>query len=493
MTRFVFFLSTVLFFSLPLCAELKLAPQFSDHMVLQRGMKVPIWGWTKPGSTVAVSFADTEVTAQANEQGKWRVVLAPMKASSQGRRLTVRSSTDTTTLEDVLVGEVWLASGQSNMEWPLFKTPAFTSYHPEVDKSLIRVMTVEKNVSLSPEQDLQGVWMALDSEETPQSSATASFFAMNLVKELNVPVGILSASWGGILIEPMIPKEDFLERVGPGEDLEMEPSEERLEEMAKEPWEMRAPGIAYNAMIAPLAGTAMRGALWYQGESNVGDEHYEVMMKGLIGSWRQAWGQGDFSFYIVQLASYRRYTGLGLARMWEAQSNTVRDTPRTGMAVLIDNEQVKNIHPKIKPETGRRLALLALAKDYGKDMAYSGPVYKSMTVEGHEIHIEFDHVGGGLLAKSKDGRLHDFEIAGEDRKYVLAEAKISGEKVIVSSYQIEKPVAVRYAWTYPSVTGSLFNKDGLPASAFRSDSWPLPGASLTPWWAPPGQTSGSDE
>jgi sialate O-acetylesterase len=437
-------------------------------------MNVPIWGWSEPYAEVSVAFSENIQKTKANDKGEWRIELPPMKASTLGQDLKVSSNGKSVVVTNILIGEVWLASGQSNMEWPLYKTVDQASLLPEVDRSMIRLITVEKSVSQQRKDDVKGKWVVLGDEKSPRVSATASFFAMNLVKELNIPVGILSSSWGGICIEPFIPKEAFKDVWGEDEGVELEVTAPRLNELAKKPWDMKVPGVAFNAMIAPFGGCAMRGVIWYQGESNVGDVHYEDKMKSLILSWRDNWGGKDLSFYFVQLASYRRYKGLDLPKMWEAQSNVAKSVPKTGLAVLIDNEMVKTIHPKIKPQTGRRLALWALAKDYGKDIVYSGPVYKSMTVDGNEANIEFSHIGEGLIAKSKDGKLHDFEIAGEDRKYVLAEARIEDGKVIVSSYQIDKPVAVRYAWTYPSVTGTLFNKEGLPASSFRTDGWSIP-------------------
>jgi len=441
--------------------------QFSDHMVLQRGVDVPVWGWSHPGAEVSVAFAGQTRSATADAKGRWRVVLDPLTASAESRDMILTSKDQQLVFKNVLVGEVWLASGQSNMEWALKKFQDKGKQFPEVDRSLIRMITVKQTVSGAPQDRLEGEWVALDSPTWLDCSATASYFAANLLKELGVPIGIIQASWGGALIEPWLPENAFQQLEGGKEGAQLRLTQEELDALAKKPWDMKTPAAMYHTMIQPCVGFAMRGAIWYQGESNVGDAWYEQKMTSLITSWREAWGIGDFPFYFVQLAPHRRYGGEKLGRMWEAQLHTARKVPNCGMAVISDSNQLKNIHPDNKPAVGRRLALWALAKDYGKPVVHSGPWFKGFKTEGSRIIIDFDHAESGLAFVGD--KIMAVRILGEgDAEFIEATPVIEGGKLIVEHPHGKKALHVRMGWALEDVI-NLTNKEGLPASAFRTD------------------------
>ncbi len=441
---------------------------FADNMVVQRDTKVPVWGRNKPGTEVSVAFAGQTKSVRSDADGQWRVVLDPIKASAEGRDVTIRSEQGQLVIRNVLVGEVWLASGQSNMEWALGKFPDRGAALPEVNRSLIRMITVKQTVSGTPQERMEGEWVPLDSEAWLNCSATASYFAANLLKELGIPIGIIQASWGGALIEPWMPRQGF-DRLGPDakNGIRLDLTQEQLEELAKKPWDLKAPAAMYNTMIHPCAGYAMRGAIWYQGESNIGDAWYAQKMTSLIASWRELWGIGDFPFYFVQLAAHRRSGGERLGRMWEAQLQVARTVSHTGMAVIADFNQIKNIHPNNKPDVGKRLALWALAKDYGKPVVYSGPWYKGFKADGSRIVIEFDHAESGLAVVGE--KINAVRIQGEgDVGFVDAIPVIEGSTLVVNHPAGKKALHVRMGWVNEDVI-NLTNTEGLPASPFRTD------------------------
>lgn len=441
--------------------------QFSDNMVLQREMHVPVWGWSRPDTEVSVVFAGQTKSTKADASGRWRVDLDPLKASTENRDLTIRSADGQLVIKNVLVGEVWLASGQSNMEWTLKQFPDKGAALPEGDRSLIRMITVKQVVSATPQDKLEGAWISLASESWMDCSATASYFAANLLKELGVPVGIISASWGGALIEPWMPRTSFDRLEGGKKDIVLDLTQEQMDELVKKPWSLKAPAVMYNTMIHPCVGVAMRGVIWYQGESNVGDDWYASKMTSMIAAWREAWGIGDFPFYFVQLAPHGPYGGERLGRMWEAQLNTARTVPNSGMACIADFPQLKNIHPNNKPDAGKRLALWALAKNYGKTLTYSGPWYKGYKTDGSRIEIEFDHAESGLAYQGE--KILAVRIKGEgDADFVEAAPTILGSKLIVEHPEGKKALHVRMGWTRRDVI-NLTNKEGLPASPFRTD------------------------
>ena len=432
----------------PAAAELKLPAIFSDHMVLQRDVSVPVWGWSQPGDTVTVAFAAQSKTAKAGKDGTWRVTLDPLKTSVKPQTLVVQSTIDNrkSTITDVLVGEVWLCSGQSNMAMAVSRAVNAQAETAAAKLPLIRQIKVGgaggkgKKGAAPAAKDIKGAWAVCRPQTAGGFSATAFFFGREIHKELKVPVGLINSSVGGTPIEQW---------TGPTKS-----------------------GGLYRSMIAPLVPYAIRGAIWYQGERNAKSNAaaYAVSLPGLIRGWRTVWGQGEFPFYYVQLPNFKTPQTQpveedGWVLVQEAMLKTLA-VPNTGMAVTIDVGEAKNIHPTNKQAVGKRLALWALARTYEKDIVCCGPICTSAAHKGSSIVITFDHVGGGLVAKG--GALKGFAIAGADKKFIWADAKIDGDTVIVSSPKIKTPAAVRYAWA-PNPTCNLYNKAGLPASPFRTD------------------------
>jgi len=457
-------------------AEVKLPSQFSTGMVLQQGKPVPVWGWANAGAKVSVAFAGQEKSATADGDGKWTVTLDALKTATTPGTMTVTAGDDEVKLDDVLVGEVWICSGQSNMEWTVggCNSPDDVA---AADYPLVRHIKVPHKPSAEPLDNFQGSWVACSPQTVPGFTAVGYFFARELHKELGVPIGLVNSSWGGTRIEPWTPPCGFA-------------AVPELKEMAEKDYDAKnhqQPTVLYNGMISPLVPLAIRGAIWYQGESNGGEGvSYYHKKQALIGGWRQLFKQGDFPFYYVQLANWQQPNdnpqgGDGWAKLREAQVSTLQ-VPNAGMAVIIDIGEARDIHPKNKQDVGRRLALWALAKDYGKkDLVYSGPLYKDMKVEGDKIRVSFDHVGSGFMVGKKEGRepvreikdgeLKRFAIAGADQQWHWAKAAIDGDTVVVSCPEVKEPVAVRYAFSMNPEGANLYNKDGLPASPFRTDEW----------------------
>lgn len=442
-------------------AAVKLPAVFGDDMVLQRGRPVPVWGWADKDEEVAVSIAGQTLTTKADENGRWKVTLDKLDVGPPLTMTIKDSSGSTLVFHDVLVGEVWLCSGQSNMVWGLAASNNGRQEIAKADYPSIRLFYIPEVKALTPAEDVNGRWVPCSPKNIVKVgrgsfSAVAYFFGRQLHKELGVPVGLIQSSWGGT------PAEFWTSRKALGEN----PALKSLIHTRRDSSSL------YNGMIAPLIPYAIRGAIWYQGESNVNRAHqYRTLFPAMIANWRADWGQGDFPFGFVQLAPYRygnrdpKYC----AELRDAQLMTLNSVPNTGMAVTMDIGNVKNIHPRNKQDVGKRLALWAAAKVYGRDVVYSGPIYKSMAVEGDKIRIRFDHVDGGPIAS--DGKpLVDFTIAGADKKFVPATAEIDGDSILVHADGVDRPVAVRYAWR-DDATPNLANKAGLPASPFRTDKW----------------------
>ena len=461
-------------------ADVTLPSVIGDNMVLQQEMNVPLWGWAAPGEKVAVSFAGRETNTVAAVDGRWEVRLQPLKASTNPAQLTIQGH-NRITLTNVLVGEVWLCSGQSNMEKPISTQPGqkpTRNYVEELktgDKyPTIRLFKAAKTLAAVPAKDVEGAWKICSSNalETNKFSAVGYFFGREIQKALSVPVGLLESSWGGTRIEPWTPVEGFNavpKLAAFGQPIPPASKLSNTVSMA-----------IYNGMVAPLVPFGIRGALWYQGESNCMDQHdgaiYTDKMEALITGWRQVWGEGNFPFYYVQLAPFHYFempkrrvlTPEALPLLWEAQTAALRIS-NTAMAVttdLVDN--LKDIHPTRKVEVGQRLARIALARDYGrKNLVTSGPVFKQMEVRGAKAVLSFDEVDGGLM--SRDGQpLTWFTIAGADGNFVAADARFDGNTVVVSSASVRDPKAVRFAWN-ESAQPNFFNKAGLPAVPFRTD------------------------
>ena len=625
-------------------AEVKLPSIIGSNMVLQQKTSAPLWGWAQPGEKVTVKgdWMWLAASTKADKDGKWMVKISTPKAS--GPHTIEIKAANTITLENVMIGEVWICSGQSNMEWPLRAADNPETEIKNASYPNIRLFTVENTIAREPQKDCKGSWSQCSPETAANFSAVGYFFGRHLNKELNIPIGLISADWGGTPAEAWTSREtmeklpDFKDRLdavvnfdpenekaqyekkladwnkslggieegtkagwhkkeledsdwqkmelpkawgeteladydgtvwfrskvnlppswsrkdqtltlGPIDDIDTvwvngvligtttrwdTPREYTVPASAlrtgpnivavrvidtrgeggftgkKEQMKIRpvgapeksaantagqwmykkgspakdipappqpaggfnahSPTSLYNGMIAPVVPLAIKGAIWYQGESNAYRAYqYRTLFAAMIKDWRKKWKRGDFPFYYVQIAPYKYGDATPSEELREAQLLTL-NTKNTGMAVTWDIGNIDDIHPRNKQDVGKRLALWALAKDYGhKDIVYSGPLYKSMKVEGNKIRLLFDHVGGGLIAK--DGPLTHFTIAGDDKKFTPAQAVIDGDTIVVSSEEVKKPAAVRFAWSN-TAEPNLFNKEGLPASSFRTDDWP---------------------
>jgi len=497
-------------------AAVRLPGFFGNDMVLQRERQVPIWGWADPGEKVTVEFSGQKETATADKDGKWMVNLKPMKACCDGKNLIVSGKT----LSGIVVGDVWLCSGQSNMEWTQNSTIDAGNEAKTANLPLIRHMKVNHIAVEQPNDDVRSTWQKASPGSVGGFTAVGFYFARKLHKELNIPIGLINSSWGGTRVEPwttpdgfrMVPElkgiADKVDSCNPllpqgkerytkaiAEIKEWIPkAEQALEKKERVPDMPQLPPLGnshqdptklYNGMIHPLVPYAIRGAIWYQGESNGGErDSYFQKKKALIEGWRKLWGY-DFPFYTVQLADFtnpcdRPGSGEGWAHLREAQRKTLT-LKNTGMAVIIDIGDARDIHPRNKQDVGLRLARWALAKEHGKDVVASGPLYKGMKVEGNKIRLTFDYSDCGLMvgnkeglvptAEVKNGKLQRFAIAGEDKNFVWADAVIDGKTVVVSSDKVAKPAAVRYAFCSNPEGSNLYNKEGLPASPFRTDTW----------------------
>ncbi len=492
-------------------ADVRLPNIIGPNMVLQQGMSVPIWGWAKAGEKVTVKFCGQEVSAVTDADGKWIARLTPLKAGGPFE-MTIAGKT-MHVLKNVLVGEVWLGSGQSNMSLPLSVCSNAAEETAQANYPKIRLFRVANASASNPRADVAGNWVECSPRTVGRFSAVADFFGRDIHRQLKVPVGLINSSIGGTEAEAWTPQEAFrgdeeVRQIMDKWQNEMSVYIDKMEKSQQELqlWKQAAdkarsekatmpplpsafndpraaiPGRLYNAMIRPLIPFAIRGVIWYQGEANVGvAKQYRKLFPALIKGWRTAWGEGDFPFLFVQLAAFTAASEepvmtSGWAELREAQTMTLA-LPKTGMALAIDIGDAKNIHPKNKQEVGRRLALVARAIAYGEDLVYSGPIYKAMTVESNKVYISFDHVGGGLI--NHDGELKRFEIAGSDGRFVWAKARIDGQRVVVWSDAVSKPVAVRYAWATNPEGCNLYNSEGLPASSFRTAdavAMPLPRA-----------------
>jgi len=487
-------------------ADVKLPAVIGDNMVLQQGGKISIWGWADPGEEVmaGVSWHSMKWAVTADKDGKWTFKMNPPKAGGP-YEMTI-SGKNVIEIKNIMVGEVWVCSGQSNMQMAVQSSANAEQEIAGADYPKIRLFTVTRKVAEEPQLDCEGSWSECSPETVPGFSAVAYFFGRELHKELNVPVGLIHTSWGGTPAEAWTRREvleadaDFAPILKRYDDAvakypqAMEQYKQKLAEWKQAvekakaegkkpprrprapfgPGNPHAPAGLYNAMIAPLIPYGIQGAIWYQGESNAGRAYqYRTLFPAMIKNWRDDWGRGKFSFLFVQLANFMKTKPEPDESAWaelrEAQSMTLA-LPNTGMAVIIDIGDAVDIHPKNKQDVGKRLALWPLAGIYGKKLVYSGPIYKSMKADGNSIILSFDHAGGGLVAKG-DGQLKGFSIAGADRKFVWADAKIEGNTVVVSSEKVSDPVAVRYAWADNPVC-NLYNKEGLPATPFRTDDWP---------------------
>jgi sialate O-acetylesterase len=503
-------------------ADVKPNPLFTDGAVLQRGQAVPVWGAARDGEKVTVEFAGQKAGTTA-AGGKWSVTLKPLK---EGGPFTMKITGDNAvTINNLLVGEVWVCSGQSNMEWKFAQAHNAREEGPKADFPKIRMFTVKKKVSVKPLAEAEGSWVECSPQTVAGFSAVGYFFARDLYQKLGVPVGMIHTSWGGTPAQAWTSVEGFgndpelkgyvdaATRKLATHDADLAAYAAKMEEFnsktkewnetvgkahqeAQKAWNEAAaqakkdgrplppkpspaspqpkapphpdggphdPASLYNGMLAPIIPYGIKGAIWYQGESNAGQsKQYRTLFPAMIADWRARWKQGDFPFFFVQIAPFNGQP----PEIREAQFLTLSKVKNTAMAVTTDVGNATDIHPNQKEPVGQRLALAARALTYGEKIEYSGPLYESMIAKDGKIFLRFKHVGGGLVAK--DGALKGFTIAGEDGNFVPAQASIQGTGVIVSAEGVAHPKAVRYGWAnVPDV--NLFNKEGLPASPFRTD------------------------
>jgi sialate O-acetylesterase len=481
-------------------AAVKANALIGDNMVLQQGIKAPLWGTADDGEEITVTFDNQKHTTRAKD-GRWRVDLDPLKAGGP-HELTIAGKTNTVRAKNVLVGEVWICSGQSNMEMGLGSTADAQKAIAASENPKIRLFVVSRTGAAVPQADETGEWKECGPKTVGGFSAVGYYFGRDLNKALDVPVGLIETNWGGTLCEAWTSREALeavpdLKYLGDKADKDtkaaiddylkaLDKYREQVVKAHDEGKDFPAPPLLpsvknpnafpsslYNGMIAPLLPYAIKGAIWYQGESNASKaSEYRTLFPTMIKDWREHWHQGDFPFLFVQLAPFNagNSSGVAWAELREAQLLTSQKVPNTAEAVITDVGDEKDIHPKQKEPVGARLALAAEALTYGKKVEYSGPVYDSMKVDGNKAVISFTHTGGGLVAKG--GPLQGFAIAGPDYKFVKADAEIRDDHIEVSSKEVEKPVAVRFGWANFAVL-NLFNKDGLPATPFRTDDQPL--------------------
>ena len=514
---------TVLSFApLPAHADVTLNGVFTDHMILQRDIPVSVYGVAEPGEKVTVTISGQEKSAAADKDGKWSVKLDAMKVSTAPAVMTV-SGKNKLTLNDILMGDIWICSGQSNMEWVLGACNRPDDLQ-QANFPLMRLFQMRGTVSPCPRTEVSCIpWTPCTPQAVKDFPAVGFYFGRKVHQETGVPLGLIRSAQGGTAIEPWTPYAGLamipelakdkkmldsqintylasLQSKVAGYTADVQDAISRNTEMPaflefpSHPISNNAPqgwNCLYNGYIHPLTRFAIKGVLWYQGESNCSNaDTYFHKQRALIGSWRKAWNQGDFPFYFVQLANYGNPTNEagaddgGWAKLRMAQLKSLA-IPNTGMAVAIELADIGNpgdVHAKNKQDVGERLSLWALAKDYGKkNLVYSGPLYKDMKVEGGKIRIAFDSVGSGLIIATKKGydpvvkephgKLQKFSIAGDDKKWVWADAVIDGRTVVVSSQGVPKPVAVRYAFASNPDGCNLYNNEGLPASPFRTDEW----------------------
>jgi sialate O-acetylesterase len=496
-------------------ADVKLSRAFGDHMVLQQGQPIRIFGTASNGEKVTAKLNGKSATATAGDNGKFLVELPAMAADGKAHTLEV-SGKNTVSVQDVLLGEVWICSGQSNMEWSVSGTLDAGKEIAAADHPQIRIFDVPGHVSGPvPQEDPRGSWRICSPQTIGGFSAVGYFFGRVLQKELGVPVGLIGTNWGGTRIEPWTPPVGFeqvpdlkdyresIESVDPSTKAGKANHERYLAQA--EAWLKEAQGNVaagkaissppqfnlspkggathiYNGMVYGLLPMSVKGAIWYQGESNAGDGlRYDYLKEALVKGWRSVFRNDDLSFYWVQLANFQspsdNPSGGGWGPVREGQRRALR-IPGTGMAVIIDIGEERDIHPKNKQDVGARLALWALANDYGKDIVYSGPLYKCMKVEGDSIRISFDHVGGGLVTAKKEGLapakvvkepLSHFAIQSNDGNWHWAKAEIDGDTVVVRADGVKNPKHVRFGYQSNPVGINLYNKEGLPASPFTTD------------------------
>ena len=503
-------MALMLLVSFAVQAEVSVPSIFGSRMVLQRGQANPVWGWAAPGEKITVTFAGQKHTATAGKDGAWRVKLQPLKANAKGQTLTIQGS-NKLELTDVLVGEVWVCSGQSNMAWSVDR-----AYDPDLESLTakfpnIRLISVPQVGTQEPQKDFNGEWVAATPETVMSFSAVGYFFGRTLHQTLDVPIGLIDNAWGGSAAEAWI-RRDLLNKLPAAapymaqwkqteanydHEKTMATFEARLKKWqtavaaarkAGKPLPQRPrnprnpltgqhrPANLYNGVLKPIIGYGIRGAIWYQGESNSARaKAYRDVFPLMIQNWRDEWGQGEFPFYWVQLADFRDEQPEPLDDNWaelrEAQTMTLDRLKNTGEAVIIDAGEGRDIHPRDKQTVAKRLARWALAKNYGVEIVHQSPRFKSMEIKGNKAVLTFDHVGAGLYSFDvRDPK--GFAVCGQDQKFVWANARIVGKDKVEIWVEGVTPTQVRYAWAVNPVC-TLMSREGLPATPFRTDDFKM--------------------
>ena len=498
-----------------LLAEIKTPAVIGNNMVLQQNHKNPIWGWGNSGESIKLTIANQSHETKADKKGYWKMTLDPMKASTTPKTMTIQGSS-TLKYENILIGEVWVCSGQSNMGWSVGQSDDKDLESMSAKFPNLRLISVPQVGTQEPQNDFNGKWDATTPETAINFSAVGYFFGSKLHQILDIPVGLIDNAWGGSACEAWIPR-DRLNKMAVAkpymdqwrkteETFDFEKLQKAYHEKLKG-WQTKAsaaskagkpapggrpraprnqmtgqhrPANLYNGVLNPIIGYGIKGAIWYQGESNSNRAHaYRDVFPLMIQSWRDEWKQGDFSFYWVQLADFQNEQDEPVSENWpelrEAQTLTLDKLKNVGEAVIIDVGEGRDIHPRNKQTVANRLLRNALAKDYGYDLPHQSPRYKDMAIKGGKVTVTFDHVGAGLYCFDTREPV-GFAICGKDQKFVWADAKLMGkDKVELWSDKIKEPVAVRYAWMNNPVC-NLFRKDGsvtLPVTPFRTDDFPM--------------------
>ncbi len=483
-------------------AGLKLPAIIGDHMVLQRDLANPIWGWADPGADVTVAIAGQTHQAKAGEDGKWKVALTPLPVSREALSMTISSKDETLTLSDILVGEVWICSGQSNMQWSVKQSDDPDLEIATANYPNIRLITVPLVGTQEKQDDFKGQWDPCTPETVGDFSGVGYFFGRQLHQTLDVPIGLIDNAWGGSAAEAWVSRETMEADTRFASVMENWKKIEATydHEKAMADWKVKAeeakaagkpaprqpsnlltgnarPGNIWAGMLHPTIGYGIRGAIWYQGESNAGRAYqYDDLFGLMISEWRKAWSIGDFPFYWVQLADFKAEKPepgeSDWAELREAQTNTLA-LPNTGQAVIYDLGEGRDIHPRDKQNVAKRLARLALARDYGQSQVeYLSPSHKSLEVNGGKAILTFENAGSGGLYAFDTEAVAGFAVAGEDKVWHWATGMVvAPDKVEVSSSAVANPVAVRYAWADNPVA-NLRGRNGLPVIPFRTDDWP---------------------
>ncbi len=492
--------------------DIALPSILSDHMVLQQGQKLPIWGWGDPGEHVSVSFGSQEAKTVTGPDGTWKVMLDPLGASDQPQTMSVMGKTKVD-VHDVLVGEVWLCSGQSNMEWPLREARNADLALAAADDPMIRHTTVRNMGLQKPNHDYYGGWQLCTPESIGDFSAVGYFFGRNLRRTLHVPIGLIDNAWGGSACEAWVrrdllaadPEYDLLLKSWTQSEanalwaasyaayeqqydkwmqaqMAAKKTQQTVPELPRGDFENRLltngrPGNLYNGRLAPVMPFGIRGAIWYQGETNASRAYqYRKLFPLMIQNWRDDWGQGDFPFYWVQLADFQDENSEPSESEWaelrEAQTRTlITARPHAGQAVIIDLGEANDIHPRNKEEVANRLSRWALANEYDQDLVFRSPEFQDVTFAGGKAIVKCAHAGSGLRTVD-ESEVKGFSIAGNDQRWMWATVRIIDPTTIeVSSADVPQPAAVRYAWSDNPIC-NVYSKEGLPLTPFRTDDWP---------------------